>query len=295
MSQEAISRDASAPTSRPYVPPPLKISLYDQASGMLIALLAIVGTIVLVLILAYLSQNIRFDFGQVPPVLMETEGTGDPIKGVGDELEDPGVEEMPDVMEPQLAATLDNISSVVSVATPVDTFEGTSTLMGSGSSLGSSRAAGTGGSGGGVTPRWERWQVRFSSNSVDVYAKQLDFFGIELAAIGGGSKDVEYALALSKRPIQRRMGPSKDEKRLFMTWTKGALKQFDLQLLQMAGVPMQGKECIQLYPPTTENQMATLENQKLAGKPLKSVKRTVFSVRAAGSGYEMFVSDMQFQ
>ncbi len=290
-----MSHETSTPSNRPYVPPPLKISLYDQASGMLIALLAIVGTIVAVLILAYLSQNIRFDFGQIPPVLMETEGTGDPIKGAGDELEDPGVEEMPEVMEPQLSATLESISSVVSIAVPVDAFESTSTVVGQGDSLGSKRAAGTGGSGGSVTPRWERWQVRFSSNSVDVYAKQLDFFGIELAAIGGGSKDVEYAFALAKRPIQRRTGPSADEKRLFMTWTKGALKQFDLQLLQMAGVPMQGKECIQLYPAATENQMATLENQKLAGKPLKSVKRTVFSIRAAGSGYEMFVSDMQFQ
>lgn len=291
-----MSKVASAPSDRPVVPPPLKISAYDQASGLLIAMLSIVGTIVLVLILAYLSQNIRFNLiGQLPPVLLETEGTGDPIKGVGDELEDPGVEEMADVMEPQLASSLENISSVVSVATVVDAFDGTSTVTGTGDSLGSSRAAGTGGSGGGVTPRWERWQVRFSSNSVDVYAKQLDFFGIELAAIGGGSKDVEYAAKLSQRPIQRRTGPSKDENRLFMTWTKGALKQFDLQLLQIAGVPMQGKECIQLYPAQTENQMATLENQKLAGKSLKTVKRTVFAVRSAGSGYEMYVSDMQFQ
>lgn len=290
-----MSQEASAPSDRPYLPPPLKISLYDQASGMLIALLAIVGTIVLVLILGYLSQSVRFNFGEIPPVLMETEGTGEPLKGVGDELEDPGIEEMPDVMEPQLSATLDSISSVVSIATAVDAFDSTSTVVGQGDSLGSSRAAGTGGSGGDVTPRWERWQVRFTSNSVDVYAKQLDFFGIELAAIGGGSKDVEYAAALSKRPIQRRTGSSKDEKRLFMTWTKGALKQFDLQLLQVAGVPMQGKESIQLYPAPTENQMATLESQKLAGKPLKSVKRTVFAVRAAGSGYEMFVADMQFQ
>lgn len=292
MSQQAAS-DADA--SR--FAPEMKITLYDKVSGMLIALLGIVGATVIVMAIAYLSQNLKFDFTEAYEVIQEDGGGNEFAQGVSDELEDPGVEEMPDVMEPQMAATLDNVTSVVTDAsTTLDAIEGDSTLMGKGTGLGDARAAGPGGPGtGSVVPRWERWQVRFSTTSVDAYAKQLDFFGIELAAIGGGSKDVEYASQLSKRPIQRRTGPSKDEKRLFMTWTKGALKQFDVQILQAAGITMQGRECIQLYSPATENEMARLESAKLAGKPLKSVKRTVFAVRSAGSGYEMYVADQQFQ
>jgi hypothetical protein len=292
-----MPQDAAAPkSSEPFQPLELKISLYDRVSGLLISLLGIVGGIVFLLVVAYLSQNLRFEWrGDI--LVQEVDGGGnDRAEGLADELEDPGVEEMPDVMEPQIAATLDNVSSVISTAAVTDAFEGDSTLMGKGNGLGDSRAAGPGGPGtGGAIPRWERWQVRFSSTSVDLYAKQLDFFGIELAAIGGGSKEVEYAFGLAKRPIQRRTGPSKDEKRLFMTWTKGALKQFDLQLLQIAGIPMQGKECIQLYSAATENQMAELESAKLAGKSIKTVKRTVFAIRSAGSGFEMFVADQQFQ
>lgn len=292
MPQESIA-EADAARSAPQ----MKITLYDQVSGMLIALLGIVGAMVLVLAIAYLSQNFKFDFTPAFEVIQEDGGGNEFAQGVAEELEDPGVEELPDVMEPQMAATLDNVVSVLKDSSMTyDAIEGDSTLMGRGNGLGDARAAGPGGPGAaGVVPRWERWQVRFSTSSMDAYAKQLDFFGIELAAIGGGGKEVEYASQLSKRPIQRRVGSSKDEKRLFMTWTKGALKQFDVQILQAAGIAMQGRECIQLYSPETENEMAKLESAKLAGKPLKSVKRTVFMVRSAGSGYEMYVADQQFQ
>lgn len=290
MSQEVGTQNKTAPAA-----PALKLTLYDQVSGMLIALLCIVGAIVFLLAVAYLTQNIRFEYRGAIPVQSEPEGNGDPHQGAGEELEEPGVDEMPEVMEPQISAMLDDVQAVVSVSVVPDSLDGFSTVNGAGDSLGSKRAAGTGGTGGSVTPRWERWQVKFSSASLDLYAKQLDFFGIELAAIGGGSKDVEYASGLSKRPITRRTGPSAEEKRLFMTWTRGALKQFDLQLLKAAGIVIDGKECIQLYPPATENQMVALEGAKLAGKPLKSVKRTVFAIRSSGSGFEMYVADQQFQ
>lgn len=291
MPQVVVDGDRAGPA------PQIKITAYDQVSGLLVALLAIVGAIVFVLAIAYLSQNFKFDYTTAVEVIQEDGGGNEFAEGVSDELEDPGVEEMPDVMEPQMAATLDNVTSVITNSTTtLDAIEGDSTLMGKGTGLGDARASGPGGPGtGGVVPRWERWQVKFSTTSADAYAKQLDFFGIELAAIGGGSKDVEYASGLSKRPVQRRIGPSKDEKRLFMTWTKGALKQFDVQILQSAGISMQGRECIQLYPPATEAEMAKLESAKLGGKALKSVKRTVFAVRSAGSGYEMYVADQQFQ
>lgn len=291
-----MSQDATTPSGAPASLPPLKMTLYDRVSGLLVALLGIVGTLVFLLAVAYITQNIRFEFRSDILVLQEEGGGNERPEGLADELEDPGVEEMPDVMEPQIAATLENVSNAVSTAAVTDALEGDSTVMGKGSGLGDSRSAGPGGPGtGGVVPRWERWQVKFTTTSIDAYAKQLDFFGIELAAIGGGSKDVEYASGFSTPPIKRRTGPSKDEKRLFMTWTKGALKQFDMQLLQRAGISMQGRDVLQFYPEATENQMAVLENTKLAGKPLKSVKRTIFSVRSAGSGYEMYVSDIQFQ
>jgi hypothetical protein len=292
-----MPQEASAEAGASRQAPQMKITLYDQVSGLLIALLGIVGATVLVLAIAYLSQSIKFDFTRAVAVIPEEGGGNELAQGLAEELEEPGVEEMPDVMEPQIAATLDNVVSVVKESsTTVDALAGDSTVMGKGTGLGDARSAGPGGPGiGDVTPRWERWQVRFSTTSVDAYAKQLDFFAIELAAIGGGSKDVEYASLLSKRPIQRRVGAGKDEKRLFMTWTKGALRQFDIQLLQNAGIAMQGRECIQLYPPATEAEMAKLESAKLAGKPLKSVKRTVFAVRSAGSGYEMYVADQQFR
>jgi hypothetical protein len=317
MSQELSAKSGASTASAP-----MKVTTYDQVSSLLIALLTIVGIAVFVLGVTYLSQNIKFETRvPVPVVPDEGEGGGGGVgaeggDGRGPELEDPGVSELSAVMEPNISTSLESVTQVVTNFAATEVIEAAD-IQGFDGEIGDNRKAGPGwgpgdgggyggGSGGGIgsgrgkgrgsaTPRWERWSVRFTSGSVDIYAKQLDFFGIELAAIGGGSKDVEYASQLSKRPIARRTGPSKDEKRLFMTWTKGALKAFDLQLLKAAGVPMDGKEVIQLYPQKTEDLMAGLESAKLNGKPIKSVKRTVFAVRAAGNGFEMYVADQQFQ
>lgn len=319
MSQELTANaGASSLTSQ------LKVSRYEQVASMLIALLTIVGIAVFILIVTYLSQTLKFETRVPVQVVQEAEGEGggggvgaEGGDGRGPELEDPGAAELSESMEPQISTSLQSVTTVVTNFAGTDVVEAAD-FIGFDGEIGDNRKAGPGvgpgdgggwggGSGGGIgsgrgpgrgpaTPRWERWTVKFSSSSLDLYSRQLDFFGIELAAIGGGSKEVEYALGLSKRPIQRRTGPSKDEKRLFMSWTKGgALRQFDLQLLQAAGISMQGKDWIQIYPKATEDQMASLELTKLAGKPLKSVKRTYFAVRSAGSGFEMYVTDQQFQ
>lgn len=319
MPQESTSKSGAAMLASE-----LKVSRYDQVSSMLIALLTIVGIAVFILIVTYLSQTLKFEMKAhvIAIPVDEGEGGGGGVgaeggDGRGPELEDPGAAELSESMEPQISTSLENVTSVVTNFAGTDVVEAAD-FIGFDGEIGDNRKAGPGvgpgdgggwggGSGGGIgsgrgkgrgtaTPRWERWTVKFSSSSLDLYSRQLDFFGIELAAIGGGSKEVEYAFALSKRPIQRRTGASKDEKRLFMTWTKGgALRQFDLQLLQASGIQMQGKEWIQIYPKETEDRMAQLEHTKLAGKPIKSVKRTYFAVRPAGSGFEMYVTDQQFQ
>src|SRR5690606_26352227 len=55
-----------------------------------------------------------------------------------------------------------------------------------GRGTGDGRNAGQGAGGDISVPREERWRLRFAG-SLNEYAKQLDYFGIELSAIGGGA------------------------------------------------------------------------------------------------------------
>jgi hypothetical protein len=186
-------------------------------------------------------------------------------------------------------------------AAALETMSGTSNLMGTGTGLGDSRAAGTGGTGGGrgdLVPTWERWQVRFATNDINVYARQLDFFQIELGAIGGGTPEVFYARNLAAASPTTRQAPSgKDETRLRFNYTDAIMKGLDRQLLEKAGIDAARKEPLQFYPPETAGLLSKAEQDyaAAAGKRLPEVRRTVFGVRPGGGGYEFFVIEQLYR
>src|SRR5690606_1153498 len=102
------------------------------------------------------------------------------------------------------------------------------------------------------------WEIHYASDKIDEYARQLDFFNIELGAAGGGSPQVDYASGFSGS-IKKRSGPPSDEKRLYMTWTSGTMKAMDRSLLGKAGINASGRVIMQFYPKPTEDQIATVE------------------------------------
>ncbi len=63
-----------------------------------------------------------------------------------------------------------------------------------------------------------RWFIRFADgSSLSEYAKQLDFFGIELGAIMPDGR-LAYISGLAGTPKVRYAASGKDEKRLYMKW-----------------------------------------------------------------------------
>ena len=157
---------------------------------------------------------------------------------------------------------------------------------------GDRRRAGQGGNA--SVPRWERWEVRFTSTSLSKYADQLEWFKIELAAAGGGRDKVDYASNLTKPKPTTRSAPGNYEKRLYMSYQSGALKEFDRQLLAKAGVPTQGRTLLQFYPRSVEARLAALEKNRAGGRPLKDIRKTIFGVRKSGAGYKFEVTDQMY-
>lgn len=279
---------------------PMRVNRYDRVAGILVALLILIGGSVATMFFVWLTTVLVFAPTPVPVKLVENiAGRGDHAAGFARDLEAPGEEEMPQLQEPQVQTALEAVTDAVSsVAASMDTFDTTAVTTSKGSGgLGDSRPPGPLGEGDNIIPRWDRWEVRFISNSRNGYAQQLDFFKIELGAVGGKPM-IDYAVNLSKPRPDTRQGPSKAEKRLYMTWRSGTLKQFDQELLTSAGISTAGRLMMQFYPEETEDRLAwiEMENAKKLNHPnVKEFLRTIFGVRPEGRGYEFHVIEQRFR
>lgn len=291
----------------------LRVSAYDNVAGLLLSLLILLSLSVLVLFVIWLSSRV-FAVPQPVPVVLEDVGGGgreDGSLGESLELEAPDAEaiareaDLPEnPVEKTLALVEDAISLLrtelddplltqeIEAAQTKSTGETRRAGLGSGGGTGNGRGPGDGdgdGSGPGGIPRHQRWVIYFQDGeTLDGYARQLDFFGIELGVVSGG--EVTYARQLAQPKPEQYRGSSEAEQRLYMSWRQGGLQQADQTLLQRAGIDGKGKIALQFYPAAVENQLAQLE-AAFAGRHASQIRRTRFGVRGEPGRYEFFVID----
>ena len=148
------------------------------------------------------------------------------------------------------------------------------------------------GNGGGVAAEL-RWFIRFADgSSLTEYAKQLDFFGIELGAIMPDGR-LAYISGLAGTPKVRYGTSGKDEKRLYMKWDAGDRRKADEKLFQKAGITVGKNVIFHFYPQQTEQLLVTLETN-FAKRNLKEIRRTYFVVNTKGNGYEFQVTRQMY-
>jgi hypothetical protein len=279
----------------------LRVSAYDQVASLLIALLIVIGFFVALLFIIWLTSRLLFTQRAIPVELVEYSGRGHHAAGFERDLEEPGLEELEEMVEPSLEVTLEAVTDLVSSqAAAFDMIESAADATGSGTGMGDSRPPGPMGEGADdVVPPWERWEIRFATTGVDAYARQLDFFKIELGAAGGGSPVVEYASNLAAARPTVRTGKPEDEDRLYMTYRNmdSQLAAFDRQLLTKAGIRIDRRLVLQFYSKELERQLMTLEASTPAarGRKPQEYQKTIFGVRPARSGFEFYVVDQFFR
>lgn len=299
---------------RPRVPSKmeLKVSPYEQVASSLMAMLVMAGSVVGLLFLVWLGSKVTFTRAAVPvlPLIVDNEDGGFENGVLGESIELPGevTGELGQGGPPKETGFLETVEMVTSVVSArkadlVDPSLSEETKWSTGG-VGGSRGTGNapalglgGGSGGGV-PRQMRWVIDFEEGkTLEAYARQLDFFKVEIGVIGGAAP-IEYALNLAKQKPDKRSAPAKDENRLYFSWQKGALQQADRQLLTRAGINQAGKLVVQFYPPDTENLLANVEmnylNGKYPGRSIKTVRQTRFNVRPEGKGYTFIVVNQSY-
>uniref|UniRef100_A0A7C4LNS7 Uncharacterized protein n=1 Tax=Schlesneria paludicola TaxID=360056 RepID=A0A7C4LNS7_9PLAN len=160
-----------------------------------------------------------------------------------------------------------------------------------GSSTGTGRRGLGMGPGKGGIPREQRWFIRFADRTeLDLYARQLDFFKIELGALLPDGRLAYLRNISSAKPQVNYAKSGKDETRMYMTWQAGERRLADVQLFAKAGVNVPPDAPIfHFYPPEVEAQLAQLERDYRGRKP-DQIKRTYFIVESVGaSGYRFTV------
>ncbi len=289
---------ASVPTTKPKrirILSPLMVSTYEMASGLLIALLFLVGTATALVFIIWLTTVLDFSRRMRPVRMIEYPGRGDHAAGFARDMDPPGLEELEEVLEePQLEAALEAVTDVAStVAAARDALQTDSAVSSAGKGQGDSRPPGPLGEGENVIPPWERWEMRFESTSIAIYAQQIDHFKIEVAAIGGAPL-VDYARNLSKSKPDTRQGESKTEKRIYMTWKNGKLREFDRRLLTKAGIKVNNRIVMQFIPEDLYKLLHQLEFNNTERDPKEWLK-TIFGLKKRGAGWEFFIIDQHFR
>ena len=276
----------------------MKTTSVDQVASFILSLAIMVGLAVAMLGALYYISTLK----PVPrPIVIEEEriaGRGDHAAGFERDLEPPPSEEVEQLNEPTIDQTLQNVTdAVASISTSLDTMASAT----SGTGKGDSRPPGPEGEGDDIVPRFERWELRFNAKDLKSYATQLDFFKIELGAIGAGHTQVDYASNLSGA-IEKRSGSGDKEKRLyFMNKREGPLLKYERDLLGKAGIPMKGRFVLKLVTKETEEALAIVEKRYAIEKrgkdvSVKEIAKTIFESQPSDTtGFQWVVVEQRYR
>jgi len=138
-----------------------------------------------------------------------------------------------------------------------------------------------------------QWELVFPEDTTqEEYARQLDYFKIEIAAVSRSNKDgkIEYITHVSDTKPQKRIGQRASEERLQIGWKSGTLHAVDRRLLTKAGISSNQKDLQHYFPLETQKLMEVVERAYAGRDPHGYVTRTQFGIRATKSGgYEFEV------
>lgn len=261
----------------------LEVSRYDRASSMLIALLILLGVAVFLLLVVFLTSHVFVGQIAVPVELMDIGDSDGPLGG-DNKLEGPMDEEI-ELPEPNVQDTLAAVADAVALQAAILDNPALSDKLSAG------RGGDGRGKGSGIARRWE---VRFDQgSSLEVYAKQLDHFGIELGVLMPNNR-VVYVSQLFGTASQVREGARDQEKRYYLTWRSGELMAADRELLDQAGVESRGKIIMKFLPPQLEAQLQQME-QTRAGADASRIRRTRFRILPDGSGFKFDILDQSYR
>jgi hypothetical protein len=301
-----VAAQAKAESADPAGPAVLGESSYDRVTSMLLAVILGAGISLAWLWLIY-STNQAYQARVTAPLeIVEVSGGGggsldgqmggvETIQVAGgaesdrasnneedaSEFEQPSVEATPAAMLDTVAEAGQNLAEVdIGAVMPT----GGKIATGIRSSKIGNGAVGYGfGPGDGGVRREDRWTIVANPNqTAEEYARQLDFFGIELGVVSG--KQMVYVSRFSQAVPTKRVGTGVGDNRFYALWRGQGRKGADVALLRKAGIEVGEGVIIQFFPPTVEANLAQLE-VRYKGRQPAEIRRTQFRIMGQGDSY----------
>jgi hypothetical protein len=280
----------------------VQVSLYDRVSSMLLALLLSIGLVAGVLFILWLSNKIMTPPAvavdvEITEVSEDGEGGGDGRPAGGSQLDTPSEEafvgkdkETTDIQQDLSALGAAVSSKVLELDDPDFVQPKRQGSFGSGGGIYGGFGDGRGMGHGPGKPGWPRhWEVMFAKNTLEAYARQLDFFKIELGVLRPDNKIV-YVFNLNKPKPDSRIvaNPAANERRYYLTWRTGEMQQADRELLARAGVDPEDRLILKFLPKEVELDLMRLERAQNNVTP-KDIRVTRFGVQSDGAGFKFYV------
>ncbi len=277
----------------------LTVNSYDRTATLLIALLIMVGAAVSGLLVVFFATR-QFPTIEPIPVVPVEATSANANQGLANEPDPPGVEEAPDLSEPQLQDTLDALTAAVSMNEVLlsDEMLDAEKEAGKGKGLGDSRMAGPGG--GEVVERverWDRWKIRFEPDSLASFTAWLDQFGIRVGVIG---RDNQIHVAYD---FDKAMKVESASYKVYNPWGRvtpadGPMPQLIMQLARKANIASRGPHVVLFCPfDEVEAVLHTLEREyaeKQGVNDVNQLRETVFTVIKERNKYTFQVIDQKY-
>lgn len=269
----------------------LGVNSYDRASSMLVALLIMVGVAVGALMIIFFARRLISMQVAIPVTAVDPASRpADAAMGLARDPEPPGLEDAPELEEPELMDTLNALSDALSSKSALlsDEMFDAESQIGKGSGLGDNREAGSGGTGE-ARPEPRR-QINYQPADLEEYANWMDSFKLEMA-VWGRDERIYYASNLRKPTPDTRVGTGEEENRFRMSNSGGPLEPLDRRLATKAQIVDKGQIIVHYYPPETEALLLGLEKQAARGKPIEAIRMTVFRVERKAGGFQFRVEN----
>lgn len=289
-------RRASRP--QPTAPEGLKVNAYNKASSLLVTLLLMIGLAVAFLIIIWLSMQTSKEETAVPVKPYKLGGgtpDGLPDHALKGEITDEIAKET-DLQEPNIQTVMEMVTSAIATKVadldlPIKKSDDESGGK-SGGQGGTDDVAGLG-NGPGAGDGSPVWNILGDNLTMADYARLLDVNEVELAAIGDGQ--IQYVSNLSADKPTVRTTNGQGEERQYLSALSGNLRNFDLALLQKAGIDIRRKIVVLFMPDPflVKLQTAELGFNKL-DSPARIIK-TTFTIIKRGQDFEFQVLEQDLR
>ena len=143
----------------------------------------------------------------------------------------------------------------------------------------------------------QRWLVSYETTDIQQYARQLDFFGIELGVVRLNSNEIVRVGGLSGSVLASESDRLQESETLRFSHKKRGMRRWDESLCRRTGVDLSDSSICQFYPESTRKIIRQVEAEALAekGRKLSDVRQTILKVQPSGDGFQFIVLDFNYR